>query len=183
VGRKKQAILIPLSIRSLIPALLDLEKHWLHLRNSPNLLGAVCTSKPEQQTPSTFHKSNEHNSSNKKTDNTRGLGQLKNFNKRGQLISTMTRTFYEASAAEEEGQRRRRSHGDSTEDGAEPQGEGTRRRLLWMMPRSTSAGPFRRRLCGQSSCCSTIFLWREIKHDPQSAHSWWRRTGQADGDS
>jgi hypothetical protein len=27
---------------------------------------------------------------------------MKNFNKRGQLISTLTRTFYEASAAEED---------------------------------------------------------------------------------
>jgi hypothetical protein len=44
--------------------------------------------------------------------------QLKNFNKRGQLISTLTRTFYEASAVEEEDWRRRRGHGDSTEDGA-----------------------------------------------------------------
>jgi hypothetical protein len=44
--------------------------------------------------------------------------QLKNFNKKGQLISTLTRTFYEASAAEEEAQRRRRGRGDSAEDGA-----------------------------------------------------------------
>jgi hypothetical protein len=43
--------------------------------------------------------------------------QLKNFNKRGQLISTLTGTFYEASAAEEEDRRRRRGRGDSTEDG------------------------------------------------------------------
>jgi hypothetical protein len=41
---------------------------------------------------------------------------MKNFNKRGQLISTLTRTFYEASAAEEEDRRRRRGRGDSTED-------------------------------------------------------------------
>jgi hypothetical protein len=40
-------------------------------------------------------------------------------------ISTLTRTFYEASAAEEEGQRRRRGRGDNTEDGAEPMREGT----------------------------------------------------------
>jgi hypothetical protein len=44
--------------------------------------------------------------------------QLKNFNKRGQLISTLSGTFYEASAAEEEDRRRRRGRGDSTEDGA-----------------------------------------------------------------
>jgi hypothetical protein len=42
--------------------------------------------------------------------------QLKNFNKRGKLISTLTRTFYEASAAEEEDRRRRRGRGDSKED-------------------------------------------------------------------
>jgi hypothetical protein len=40
-------------------------------RNSPNLLGVVCTSKPEQQMPSAFHTPHEHNSSHKiKTDNT-----------------------------------------------------------------------------------------------------------------
>jgi hypothetical protein len=44
--------------------------------------------------------------------------QLKNFNKKGQLISTLKRTFYEASAAEEEAQRRHRGRGDSAEDGA-----------------------------------------------------------------
>jgi hypothetical protein len=43
------------------------------------------------QTPSAFHTPNEHNSSHKKT-------AKENFNKRGQLISTLTRTFYEASA-------------------------------------------------------------------------------------
>jgi hypothetical protein len=43
---------------------------------------------------------------------------LKNFNKRGQLISTLTWTFYEASAAEEEDRRRRRGRGNSAEDGA-----------------------------------------------------------------
>jgi hypothetical protein len=32
-------------------------------------------------------------------------------------MSTLTRTFYEASAAEEEDQRRRRGRGDSAEDG------------------------------------------------------------------
>jgi hypothetical protein len=42
--------------------------------------------------------------------------QLKNFNKRGQLISTLMRTFYEASAAEEEDRRRCHGHGDSAED-------------------------------------------------------------------
>jgi hypothetical protein len=44
--------------------------------------------------------------------------QLKNFNKRGQLISTLTRTFYEASEAEEEDWRWCRGRGDSVEDGA-----------------------------------------------------------------
>jgi hypothetical protein len=43
---------------------------------------------------------------------------MKNFNKRGQLISTLLRTFYEASAAVEEDRRRRRGRGDSTEEGA-----------------------------------------------------------------
>jgi hypothetical protein len=43
---------------------------------------------------------------------------LKNFNKRGQLISTLTRTFYEASAAEEEDWRWLRGRGDNAEDGA-----------------------------------------------------------------
>jgi hypothetical protein len=36
----------------------------------------------------------------------------------GQLISTLTRTFYEVSATEEEDRRRCCSRGDSTEDGA-----------------------------------------------------------------
>jgi hypothetical protein len=85
------------------PPLLDLENHWPHLRNSPNLLGDVCTSKPEQQTPSAFYTPNEHNSSHKKIAE-------ENFNKRGQLISTLTRTFYEASA--EEDRRRRRGGSD-----------------------------------------------------------------------
>jgi hypothetical protein len=43
--------------------------------------------------------------------------QLKNFNKRGQLISTLTRPFYGASVAEEEDRRRRRGRGDNVEDG------------------------------------------------------------------
>jgi hypothetical protein len=103
-----------------IVPLLDLEYHWPHLRNSLNLLGAVCTSKPKQQTLSAFHTSNEHNSPHKKTGNT--IGQLKNFNKREQLIYTLTRTFYEASASTEEDRRRRCGRGDSAEDGAEPHG-------------------------------------------------------------
>jgi hypothetical protein len=88
----------------------------------------VCTSKPEQQTPSTFHTPNEHNSSHQKTDNTRGLGQLKNFNKKGQLFSTLTRTFYEANAAEVEDRRRRAAAATK-----------------WRTTRSTSVGPFCRR--------------------------------------
>jgi hypothetical protein len=44
--------------------------------------------------------------------------QLKNFNKRGQLISTFTMTFYKASTAEEEDQKWRRGRGDNAEDGA-----------------------------------------------------------------
>jgi hypothetical protein len=44
--------------------------------------------------------------------------QLKNFNKKGQLISTLTRTLYKASTAEEEDRRWRRGCGDSAEDGA-----------------------------------------------------------------
>jgi hypothetical protein len=60
--------------------------------------------------PSAFHTPNEHNSSKKKT--------TENFNKRGQLISTLLmRTFYDASAAEGEDQRRHRGRGDSAEDG------------------------------------------------------------------
>jgi hypothetical protein len=55
--------------------------------------------------------------------------QLKNFNKRGQLISTLTRTFYKASAAEEEDRRRHRDRGDNAEDGAV----------------DVRSGPFRRR--------------------------------------
>jgi hypothetical protein len=62
----------------------------------------------------------------------------------------LTRTFYEESAAEEEDRRRRRGHGDSAEDNAEAQEEGTQRRLLWMMPlspsRTRSAGLLQRRL-------------------------------------
>jgi hypothetical protein len=44
--------------------------------------------------------------------------QLKNFNKMGQLISTLTRNLYEASAAEEKDRRRLRGRSDSAEDGA-----------------------------------------------------------------
>jgi hypothetical protein len=40
------------------------------------------------------------------------------FQLKGQLISTLMRTFYEASVAEEEDRRRRRDRGDSAEDGA-----------------------------------------------------------------
>jgi hypothetical protein len=54
----------------------------------------------------------------------------------------LTRTCYEASAAEEEDQRRRRGRGDSAKDGEEPEVEGTQRRLLWMTSRSMSSGPF-----------------------------------------
>jgi hypothetical protein len=36
----------------------------------------------------------------------------------------LTRTFYEASAAEEEDRRRRHYRGDSAEDGTNPQGGG-----------------------------------------------------------
>jgi hypothetical protein len=81
----------------------------------------------------------------KKPDNIRRLAQLKNFNKMRQLIPTLTRTFYKASAAEEEDRRRCRGRGDSAEDGAKPEGEGTQMRLLWMMPQSTFAGPFHHR--------------------------------------
>jgi hypothetical protein len=56
-----------------------------------------------------------------KTDNIRGLGQLKNFNKSGQLISTLARTF-EVSTTKEEDRRRRRGRGDIAKDGAEPEG-------------------------------------------------------------
>jgi hypothetical protein len=78
--------------------------------------------------------------------------QLKNFNKRGQLIFTLTRTFYEASATEEEDRRQRRGHGDSAEDGAV----------------DVCSGPFRRRAraAGRPACCSAGFLRREIKRDP-----------------
>jgi hypothetical protein len=75
------------------------------------------------------------------------------------------RTFYEASAVEEEDRRRRRGRGDSAEDGAEPQGKGTQRRLLWMTPRSTSTGPFCRRTCGRPACCSGSFLRRERERE------------------
>jgi hypothetical protein len=148
------------------PPLIDLENHLPRLKNSSNLLGAICTSKPEQQTLSAFHTPHEHNSSHKRTEHTRGLGQLKNFNKRCQLIVTSTRTFYEASVAEEEDRRRRRGHGDSTEDDAV----------------DVCSGPFRRRARGRPVCCSTGFLRREIKRDPQSTRSWRWRTRQADGD-
>jgi hypothetical protein len=52
-------------------------------------------------------------------------------------------SFYVASTVEEEDRRQRHDCGDRAEEGAEPQGEGTQRRLLWMMPRSTSSGLFR----------------------------------------
>jgi hypothetical protein len=73
----------------------------------------------------------------------------------------MTRTFYEASAAEEEDRRRRRGRGDIAEDGAEPHGEGTQRRMLWMTPQSTYAGPFCRCARGRPACCNADFLRRE----------------------
>jgi hypothetical protein len=78
------------------------------------------------------------------------------------------RTFYEVSTTEEEDRRRRRGRGDNVEDDIRPQGEGTRRCLLWMTLRSTSVGPFRRCSREQSTCYSADFLRREIKHDPQS---------------
>jgi hypothetical protein len=79
---------------------------------------------------------------------------------------TLMRTFYEASAAEEEDQRRRRGRGDSAEDDAV----------------DVRSGPFRHRARNQPACCSTGFLRREIKCNPQRARSWRRRTGQAGGD-
>jgi hypothetical protein len=66
--------------------------------------------------------------------------QLKNFNKMGQLISTLTRTFYEASAAEEEDQRRRRSRGYSVEDGAVDIRSGPFRRRTILKERATGGG-------------------------------------------
>jgi hypothetical protein len=61
--------------------------------------------------------------------------QLKNFNKMDQLISTMARTFYEASAVEEEDRRRHRCHGDTTEDGAVDVRSGSfRRRAILRAP-------------------------------------------------
>jgi hypothetical protein len=44
--------------------------------------------------------------------------QVKNFNKWGQLISTLTRTFYEVSADKKEDRRRRCGRGNRAEDGA-----------------------------------------------------------------
>jgi hypothetical protein len=73
----------------------------------------------------------------------------------------LARTFYKASTAEEDDWRWRRGHDNSTEDGAEPQGEGTWRRLLWMTLLSMSTGPFRRRARGRPPCCSSGFLRRE----------------------
>jgi hypothetical protein len=72
----------------------------------------------------------------------------------------MTRTFYDASAAEEEDRRRLHGRGDNTVYGTKPKGKGTRRCLLWMTPQSTSAGPFRRRAHDRLVCCSAGFLRR-----------------------
>jgi hypothetical protein len=69
----------------------------------------------------------------------------------------LTRTFYEASETEEEDRRWQHDRGDSTEDGAV----------------DVRCGPFHRRAHGRLAYCSIGFL-REIKHDPQSAHSWRR---------
>jgi hypothetical protein len=66
--------------------------------------------------------------------------QLKNFNKMGQLISTLTRTFYEASAAEEEDRRRRRGRGDSAEDGAVDVRSGPFRRRVILRARAAGDG-------------------------------------------
>jgi hypothetical protein len=71
--------------------------------------------------------------------------QLENFNKRGQLISTLTRTFYEASAAEEEDRRRRRGRGDSAEDGAVDVHSGPFRRRARAAGRPAAAPAF----CGE----------------------------------
>jgi hypothetical protein len=68
--------------------------------------------------------------------------QLKNFNKRGQLISTLTRTFYEASAAEEEDQRWHRDRGNSAEDGTVDVRSGPFRRCARAASRPAAALAF-----------------------------------------
>jgi hypothetical protein len=67
---------------------------------------------------------------------------MKNFNKSGQLISTLMRTFYEASAAEEEDRRRRCGRGDNMEDGAVDVRSGPVRRRARAAGRPASALAF-----------------------------------------
>jgi hypothetical protein len=71
--------------------------------------------------------------------------QLKNFNKRDQLISTLTRTFYKASAFEEEDRRRHHGRGDSAEDGAV----------------DVRSGPFRRRARAAGRPATVSAFWGE----------------------
>jgi hypothetical protein len=68
--------------------------------------------------PSAFHTPNEHNSSHKKPITHQRIRTAEEFNKRGQLISTLKRTFYKESAAKEEDRRWRRGRGDNAKDGA-----------------------------------------------------------------
>jgi hypothetical protein len=74
---------------------------------------------------------------------------MKNINKRGQLISTLMRTLYEASATEEEDQRPRHGRGDSVEDGVV----------------DVPSCPFRRRARGRPACYNASFLRSESKRD------------------
>jgi hypothetical protein len=66
-------------------------------------------------------------------------------------------TFNEASAVEEGVSQPQRQHGGRRR----ALGEGTRRRLFCMTPRSTSVGPFCCRSRGWLACYSAGFLWRE----------------------
>jgi hypothetical protein len=90
--------------------------------------------------PSAFHTSNEQNSSHKKTDDIRGLGQLKNFNK-GKLMSTLMRSFHEASADEED-RRWSRGRSDSAEDTEASGSDDTVVDVQWPL------SPWRMRLAG-----------------------------------
>jgi hypothetical protein len=88
---------------------------------------------------------------------------LKNFNKMGQLISTLTRTIYEASADEEEDRRWRRGCGDTAEDGAVDVHSGPFRRCAILRAHAAGGGK-RDKPAGTSECTdqASDLLRREI---------------------
>jgi hypothetical protein len=92
----------------------------------------------------------------------------------------LTRTYYNVSAAEEEDRRLHRGRGDSAEDDAEPEGEGTEASSLdnAVVDVRWPFSPSRTRPAGLLQ----HQLSEKRERDPKSACSWRQRMGQADGD-